>query len=77
MAGPSPFEALLQGMLSGDNATRTAAESSFNEARKVPDGLVGNLVQVLRGSNALENKTLSAVLLRKVTNAPLCSLFSY
>ena len=67
MAGSSPFEALLQGMLAADNETRQAAETSFVEAKKSPDALVGNLVQVLRGSTALENRSLSAVMLRRVS----------
>ena len=74
MAGRSPFEALLQGMLSDDNATRQAAEASFVEAKSTPDALVGNLVAVLRGSQNQENRSLSAVMLRRVslvTSLPL------
>lgn len=67
MAGTSPFEALLQGMLAADNETREAAESSFQDAKATPDALVGNLVAVLRGSQNLANRSLSAVMLRRVS----------
>lgn len=67
MAASAPFEQLAQHMLSADNEARQAAEAAFEEAKKQPDVLVGNLVQSLRGCQEAEIRALCAVMLRKVS----------
>lgn len=66
MAGGAPFEQIVQHMLSANNESRQAAESAFEEAKKQPDVLVGNLVQSLRGNQETEIRALCAVMLRRV-----------
>ena len=66
MANGGPFETVIQQMLSSNNEARQAAETAFNEAKSNPDGLVGNLVRVLRNSPEAESRALCAVMLRKV-----------
>lgn len=67
MAGASGLDGIIKQMLSADNESRQAAEAAFNEAKKNPDGLVGNLMQVLRASSEAESRAFSAVMLRKVS----------
>lgn len=64
------FEALVAALLSPDNATRSAGEARFAEAKAAsPDACVRGLLAVLTTSNALDARGLCAVLLRKVWGA--------
>ena len=60
------FEQVVQGILSADNATRTAAEDVFKRLKGQPDFCVQQLMVTLEGSQAPDSRNLCAVLLRKV-----------
>lgn len=62
----SAFSALIGSLMSPDNATRTAGESMLNELKAQPDTLATCLINALRHSEAVEHRSLCAVLIRRV-----------
>ena len=67
MGDRAVFESLIAQMLTANNDQRQAAEAAFNDAKKNPDALAGNLMQSLRGSTESERRALCAVMVRKVS----------
>jgi hypothetical protein len=64
---PANFELLVGQLLAADNASRQSAEGVY-EALKAqqPDATLGLLLQSLRGSDKVQNRTFCAIMLRKV-----------
>lgn len=62
----SAFSALIGSLMSPDNATRTTGESMLNELKAQPDILATCLINALRHSEAVEHRSLCAVLIRRV-----------
>lgn len=66
------FEALLQMLMSAENAQRSMAENVFGDLKKHPDVCVTSLVRSLRTSPDVQARSLCAVMLRKVGAARSC-----
>lgn len=62
----SAFSALLSSLMSPDNAIRSAGEQMLNELKAQPDTLATCLINALRHSEAVEHRSLCAVLIRRV-----------
>jgi len=67
MAAYASFEALIEQLMSPDNASRSAAESYFGELEKQPDALVHELLTILINPSANAScRPECAILLRRV-----------
>jgi hypothetical protein len=66
------FNHILSSLLSPDNATRAAAELRLEEAKKNPDALANALISALRHSSGVEQRSLCAVLIRRVRDDTIC-----
>jgi len=66
------FNHILSSLLSPDNATRAAAELRLEEAKKSPDALANALISTLRHSSGVEQRSLCAVLIRRVRDDTIC-----
>lgn len=72
----SPFEQLLQALMSPSNDDRREAERIFNLCKQQPDALVMRLVAALQSPAAtLDIRTMSAVLLRRIITKDSVSLW--
>lgn len=60
------FEQLLGQLMANSNEQRSQAESVFNDCKKNPEPLVGQLMATLQQSKDDTIRSLCAVLLRKV-----------
>lgn len=72
------FDALIQQLMSADNAGRKQAESLLEQLKQhSTDLVVGNLMRLMRQSQNIASRDMSAVMLRKVRLANLlsCRLF--
>jgi hypothetical protein len=70
MAGAyASFEALIQQLMSADNAARSSAEKAFGQlAEQQPDALATELLTILCNSTAdLGSRSESAILMRRVS----------
>ena len=66
------FEALIQQLMSTDNAGRKQAESLLEQLKQhSTDLVVGNLIRLMRQSQNPASKDMSAVMLRKASLAHL------
>lgn len=62
------FEALIQQLMSADNAGRKQAESLLEQLKQhSTDLVVGNLIRLMRQSQNPASRDMSAVMLRKVS----------
>lgn len=59
------FERIISGILSPDNNMRQQAEEYFISTKQNPDYCVSSLLQLVRGSQQVEVRSLTCVLLRK------------
>jgi hypothetical protein len=66
MSSDSVIEALLNSLLSGDNAVRVHAEKAFEDAKKTPDELVIGMMRCIRISSVTKLRSIAAVLLRRI-----------
>lgn len=61
------FEALIQQLMSADNASRKQAESLLEQLKQhSTDLVVGNLMRLIRQSPTVASRDMGAVMLRKV-----------
>lgn len=68
MAAYPSFEALIEQLMSPDNAARSSAERYFGELEKQPDALVQELLNMLTNPAAKAHcRPECAVLLRRVS----------
>ncbi len=67
LAGTADFELLVSQLLTNDNDARGQAEAVFVQLKKHADACVTLLVKSLRSSPNAEHKSLSAVMIRRVT----------
>ena len=66
------FDALIQQLMSADNAGRKQAESLLEQLKQhSTDLVVGNLMRLMRQSQNTASRDMSAVMLRKVSLANL------
>lgn len=66
------FDALIQQLMSADNAGRKQAESLLEQLKQhSTDLVVGNLIRLMRQSQNIASRDMSAVMLRKVSLANL------
>lgn len=66
------FEALIQQLMSADNAGRKQAESLLEQLKQhSTDLVVGNLIRLMRQAQNPASKDMSAVMLRKASLANL------
>lgn len=64
------FDALIQQLMSADNAGRKQAESLLEQLKQhSTDLVVGNLMRLMRQSQNIASRDMSAVMLRKVSLA--------
>ena len=64
------FDALIQQLMSADNAGRKQAESLLEQLKQhSTDLVVGNLIRLMRQSQNIASRDMSAVMLRKVSLA--------
>jgi len=68
MASAGEFEQILGAFLGNDNAVRRQAEAAIAEMRKQPDNILTYLTQYMRNAQVAPVRSLSAVLLRKMSN---------
>lgn len=66
LASPANFELLVGQLLSADNDARKHAEVIFEQLKAHPDACATHLLRTLRQSPSLENRSFSAIMLRKV-----------
>lgn len=66
LASPAAFDALVARLMAQDNDTRKAAELAFDQVKRQPDACVRLLLHTLRQSAAVEHRSFSAIMLRKV-----------
>ncbi len=65
------FQMLLQMLLSMDNEQRSQGEKMLNDLQSNPDLCSTLLIRGLRSSEKVEERSLCAVLLRRVSDAPI------
>jgi hypothetical protein len=65
---PGGWEALLQQLMSADDAPRKAAEAAFEAIKGSPDVCAGGLLTVVRTSASLDYRSFAAIMLRRVSH---------
>uniref|UniRef100_A0A7S0VCH6 TOG domain-containing protein n=1 Tax=Polytomella parva TaxID=51329 RepID=A0A7S0VCH6_9CHLO len=66
ITSPENFETLIDTLQSQDNTARNAAETVFDELKRMPDTCVQFLLNSMRTSKNTQNRMFCAIMLRKV-----------